>query len=120
MVAARRTLVQRILRTVVLNTVCMPFIDDPDLAAIRDRLDALDRDLVRVLSDRAALIVEVVRFKRTHGLPVVDRAREDEMLERIGNLAVDANLDARIAQQVLRAVIDAFTLLEVEQLGPDT
>jgi chorismate mutase len=97
----------------------MPFIDHPELAAIRDRLDAVDRDLVRVLAARATLITEVVHFKRAHGMPVVDRAREDEMLDRIERTASDAGLDPRIARQVLRAVIDAFTLLEVEQLGPD-
>lgn len=97
----------------------MPSIDHPELAAIRDRLDAVDRHLVRVLAERAALIAEVVHFKREHGMPVVDRAREDEMLERIERTARDDGLDPRIARQVLRAAIDAFTLLEVEQLGPD-
>ena len=52
-------------------------------------------------------------------MAVVDRGREEEMLDRIGHLAADGGLDPRIARQVLRAVIDAFTLLEVEQLGPD-
>jgi chorismate mutase len=47
---------------------------------------------------------------------VVDRGREDDMLVRIEVLASERGLDPRIARQVLRAVIDAFTLLEVEQL----
>jgi hypothetical protein len=34
-------------------------------------------------------------------------------MEDIGS---DGGLDPRIARQVLRAVIDAFTLMEVEQL----
>jgi chorismate mutase len=41
------------------------------------------------------------------------------MLQRIGEVAAEQGLDPRIARQVLRAIIDAFTLLEVEQLGPD-
>jgi hypothetical protein len=41
------------------------------------------------------------------------------MLEGIEQIAVSEGLDPRIARQVLRAVIDAFTLLEVEDLGPD-
>lgn len=91
-----------------------------DLASIRDRLDIVDRRLVDVLSERAHLISEVIRFKRAHGMRVVDRGREEEMLERIGGIAADGGLDPRIARQVLRSVIDAFTLLEVEQLGPDS
>ena len=91
----------------------------PDLHAIRDRLDVVDRRLVDVLTERAALISEVIRFKRAHGMKVVDRVREEEMLDKIGGIAGAGGLDPRIARQVLRAVIDAFTLLEVEQLGPD-
>jgi chorismate mutase len=91
----------------------------PDLEKIRDQLDLVDRRLLDVLIERAALIASVITYKRTHGLRVVDRVREEEMLQRIGERAGQNGLDPRIARQVLRAVIDAFTLLEVEQLGPD-
>jgi chorismate mutase len=91
-----------------------------DLTSIRDRLDVVDRRLVDVLAERARLISEVITYKRTHGMKIVDRPREEQMLERIGAIAADAGLDPRIARQVLRSVIDAFTLLEVEQLGPDS
>jgi len=87
------------------------------LADIRARLDDVDRRLVGLLAERGALIREVIDFKRARGMGVVDRAREDEMLARIETMASDGGLDPRIARQVLRAVIDAFTLLEVEQLG---
>jgi len=90
---------------------------EPDLSDIRRRLDVLDEQLVDVLSDRGQLISEVIRYKRTQGMAVVDRSREDEMLARIAVLATAKGLDPRIARQVLRAVIDSFTLLEVEQLG---
>jgi chorismate mutase len=96
-----------------------PHADASDLDAIRDRLDVVDRRLVEVLSERARLITEVIAFKRGHKMAVVDRPREEEMLQRIGAIAADGGLDPRIARQVLRSVIDAFTLLEVEQLGPD-
>lgn len=92
----------------------------PELAAIRDRLDRLDRRLLDVLTERATLIAEVISFKRAHAMAVVDRAREEEMLQKIADLAAEGGLDPRIARQVLRAVIDAFTLLEAEQLGPDS
>jgi chorismate mutase len=90
-----------------------------DLDEIRRRLDIVDRKLVQVLLERSGLIEEVILFKRTHGMAVIDRGREDLMLERIESIATSEGLDPRIARQVLRAVIDAFTLLEVEHLGPD-
>jgi chorismate mutase len=90
-----------------------------DLADVRGRLDALDGQLAQILIERGRLIREVIEFKRAHGVGVVDRRREDEMLLRIEALASDGGLDPRVARQVLRAVIDAFTLMEVEQLGGD-
>ena len=41
------------------------------------------------------------------------------MLTRIGALASESGLDPEVARQVLRAVIDAFTKLEVQELGTD-
>ncbi|MDA8266359.1 MAG: chorismate mutase [Actinomycetota bacterium] len=90
-----------------------------DLDEIRRHLDAVDRKLVEVLLERSKLIEEVIDFKRAHSMAVIDRAREDLMLDKIEKTASSAGLDPRIARQVLRAVIDAFTLLEVEHLGPD-
>ncbi|MHB1508233.1 MAG: chorismate mutase [Acidimicrobiales bacterium] len=90
-----------------------------DLDEIRRHLDAVDRKLVEVLRERSRLIEEVIDFKRARNMAVIDRAREDLMLDKIEGTASAAGLDPRIARQVLRAVIDAFTLLEVEHLGPD-
>jgi chorismate mutase len=92
-------------------------VGQPDLGDVRRRLDAVDEQLVDVLHERGLLIGEVIRYKRKCSMAVVDRSREDDMLARIEMLAAAKGLDPRIARQVLRAVIDAFTLLEVEQLG---
>jgi len=93
--------------------------DGPNLDQIRERIDDVDRRLISLLAERGALVGDVVHYKRAHHMPVVDRAREDRMLIRIGELAAVQGLDPRVAQQVLRTIIDGFTLLEVEELGPD-
>ena len=91
-----------------------------DLGDIRAQIDEVDRRLVGLLAERARLVGGVVRYKRAHHMAVVDRGREDEMLARIAGLAKDEGVDPRVAQQVLRTIIDGFTLLEVEELGPDS
>lgn len=90
-----------------------------DLEAIRRGIDEVDRRLVALLAERARLVGQVVHYKRSRHMAVVDRAREERMLDRIGDLAEQAGLDPRVARQVLRTIIDGFTLLEVEELGPD-
>lgn len=91
----------------------------PTLQDSRRELDALDVSLVQVLARRSGVILDVIRYKRANSMAVVDRDREDTMLAGIERIAVSEGLDPRIARQVLRSVIDAFTLLEVEELGPD-
>jgi chorismate mutase len=91
----------------------------PTLQDSRRELDALDMSLVQVLARRSHVILDVIRYKRANSMAVVDRDREDEMLASIELVAKSEGLDPRIARQVLRSVIDAFTLLEVEELGPD-
>jgi chorismate mutase len=91
----------------------------PTLEDSRTELDALDVALVQVLARRSKVILDVIRYKRANSMAVVDRDREDRMLEGIEQTALAEGLDPRIARQVLRSVIDAFTLLEVEELGPD-
>ncbi len=91
-----------------------------DLGAIRADIDDLDRRLVALLADRQRLVARVVDYKRANHLGVVDRRREDEMLVAIAETAREHGLDPRVAQQALRTIIDGFTLLEVEELGPDT
>jgi chorismate mutase len=92
----------------------------PDLTDIRQQIDDVDQRLVALLAERARLVEGVVQFKRAHHMGVVDRAREDRMLARIADLAKEEGVDPRVAQQVLRTIIDGFTLLEVEELGPDS
>ena len=91
----------------------------PTLEDSRTEIDALDVALVQVLARRSKVILDVIRYKRANSMAVVDRDREDRMLEGIEQIAAAEGLDPRIARQVLRSVIDAFTLLEVEELGPD-
>jgi chorismate mutase len=75
----------------------------PDLEDIRKRIDDVDRRLVALLAERGALVQDVVHYKRAHHMAVVDRAREDRMLDRIAALAKDEGVDPRVAQQVLRS-----------------
>lgn len=71
---------------------------------------------MKLLVQRVRLIGEVIELKRVRGLSVVDAERETEMFRRVEAPADDEGLDPRIARDVLRAVIESFTLLEIEQL----
>jgi len=90
------------------------------LSDLRARLDEVDVRLAQLLAERARVLAQVIEFKAAHGVGPVDRQREVEMLARIERVAAGEGLDPRVARHVLEAVIAAFTMLEREQLEPET
>lgn len=52
-----------------------------ELKDCRERIDAIDRELVRLFEARMGLAAEVAAYKKAHGLPVLQPAREQEKLD---------------------------------------
>src|SRR5690606_20331876 len=50
------------------------------LAKLREAIDRVDRELLRLFNERAALVQEVGRLKARTGLPVYSAARERDLL----------------------------------------
>ena len=57
-----------------------------DIADWRRRIDELDRQLVRLLSERAQAAVEIGRLKRDTNLPVYEPDRERIVFENVARL----------------------------------
>ena len=62
-----------------------------DLTAIRREIDRLDDILINTLVARLQASEQVARYKEAYGLPVLNRERELEILEKVaaqsGNLS---------------------------------
>ena len=54
-----------------------------DLKDYRDRIDAVDDEIVRLFRRRMEIVEELGRYKRTHALPFEDLRRETAVLERL-------------------------------------
>ena len=46
----------------------------------RAALDAVDRQIVRLFEERMLIARDVAAYKIAHGLPVLDRSREEQVL----------------------------------------
>ena len=53
---------------------------DNELQQMRVEIDAIDRSLVKLLSERAQLIQRVARVKTDRGLPIYAPERETELI----------------------------------------
>ena len=63
-----------------------------ELRRIRDDIENIDRELIRLIRARVDLARQVGIAKREHGLPILDPAREAAIVRRAGELAREAGL----------------------------
>ncbi len=64
----------------------------PDLTESRKRIDAIDRELVRLFEERMEVSRDVARYKQLHHLEVLNTAREEAVLKSRAELAKDPYL----------------------------
>jgi chorismate mutase len=61
--------------------------DDPGVQetvkTLRERVDAVDHELVRLLNERAQLVQEMGAYKQEAGIPFFDPKREEEILSKV-------------------------------------
>ena len=50
---------------------------------LRSRVDEVDRELIRILNERARIVQEIMTIKAETGKPVFDPKREEEILRRV-------------------------------------
>lgn len=77
----------------------------PDLVETRDRIDAIDRDIVDLLARRAGFARHAGDVKGERGLAVHDPDRERSLLTARGNWASEQGLDADAVRGVFEAIL---------------
>ena len=79
---------------------------EEEIAPLRTEIDRLNEELLEKLRERVEVALSIAEVKKRHGVPIVDRAREEVVLDRVDGLAADRGLDPVAVRRVFRAVID--------------
>src|SRR5262245_35286619 len=87
------------------------------LAELRDAIDAIDTEILRLFTERARLVLRVGEVKKGAGIRVYDPDRERRILERLGALANDP-LDADTVRRVFERIIDESRRIEQHRTEP--
>lgn len=99
----------------------MPDTTDPALLALRQRIDAIDQDLLALLNRRAALALEVGDLKKQQGSAVFRPEREAQVIDGLKAANTGPLLTASVAP-IWREIMSASRALEaptrVAYLGP--
>lgn len=76
-----------------------------ELKKLRASIDNIDAALIYLLSERFKFTKQVGLLKAKHALPPADPEREQEQVDRLRGLAIDAELDPDFAEKFLGFVI---------------
>jgi chorismate mutase/prephenate dehydrogenase len=77
----------------------------PTLASLRQRLDAIDAQLLALIAERQAISGEIAEVKQATGLATRDYGREREVLLGARTRATEAGVSPELAEQLMRLLI---------------
>jgi len=89
---------------------------EQDLSQIREKLDAIDDQLIGLFSERMRTVAQVADYKKKNNLPIADTGREREIMNRV-TLSAGEDLEhyAKLLYQTLFSVSRAY---QAESLRP--
>ncbi|NLW86059.1 MAG: prephenate dehydratase [Planctomycetes bacterium] len=93
----------------------------PELSALRQSIDDLDRRIVELLNERARVVIQVGKAKQVDGTPIYAPDREQAVLKRIAELN-HGPLPQNTLQAIYRELMSGSFVLErplrIGYLGP--
>ena len=77
----------------------------------RETIDRLNNEIIEKLTERVGAALKIGEIKKRHGKPVVDKTREQAILDRIRDKAEAKNMDPegleRIFKEIIRLCVEA-------------
>lgn len=67
---------------------------------LRRNIDDIDSQIINLLAQRLHLVKQVGLYKLSNTCTIRDKAREEEILDRIRKQAVDKKLDSRVVERI--------------------
>jgi chorismate mutase len=81
------------------------------IEGFRNAIDQIDDQLINLIIQRQRLAVEIGRLKRSHGLEISDKGREEEILKRL-SLQSRNELPSRAIRAIFLRIITAARLVQ--------
>lgn len=78
----------------------------PDLQALREELEGIDREILALLRRRLERTEAVVESKLARAFPFRDEEREELVLARVRRIAVDLDIDPRGVERLYRLIME--------------
>ena len=84
------------------------------ISELRDRVDEVDRELIRILNERARIVQEMVALKGEAGRPLFDPKREEEILRKVAEQNEGPIYDTSM-REIFELILHRIRDLEVQR-----
>ena len=81
---------------------------------LRNRVDEVDRELIRILNERARIVQEIVAIKADAGKPLFDPRREEEILRKVADENQGPIYDTSL-REIFELILHRIRDLEVQR-----
>jgi chorismate mutase len=81
---------------------------------LRSRVDEVDRELIRILNERARIVQEMVEIKAQAGKPLFDPKREEEILRKVAEVNEGPIYDSSM-REIFEIILHRIRDLEVQR-----
>lgn len=85
-----------------------------NIQEIREAIDSLDNEIIRLIGQRFNYVKEIVKFKKKDRDSIVAKDRYDEVIENRRMLAVENGLNPDLIESIYRSLINHFINKEIE------
>ncbi|HVP93844.1 MAG TPA: chorismate mutase [Methanoregulaceae archaeon] len=76
------------------------------IESLREEINRIDREIIRLIAKRQALAEKIVRIKIGEGLSVHDEARVQEVLKLSFNYAVEHKINPVYIQKIMGILVE--------------
>jgi monofunctional chorismate mutase len=81
---------------------------------LRSQVDEVDRELIRILNERARIVQEIVAIKAEAGKPLFDPRREEEILQKVAQENEGPIYDSSM-REIFELILHRIRDLEVQR-----
>lgn len=85
------------------------------LEELRERIIAVDDEMIRLIGERRDLVLEVGRIKESLGLPILDPAREARVVRRVAERSRALGVDEELTRDVIWRIISSARQTQSER-----
>lgn len=85
-----------------------------NLEQVRENIDRIDREIVKLISERSTYVAQAANFKKTTD-DVKAPQRVEKIIEKVRNLAKEDSVNPDIVENIYREMISSFINFELSE-----